>query len=143
VIAWRGRRLSADDIRLLACVCLVQLALGIALRVIRVPVLRRAVRRAGVCAPLAGRAPEHRVAWAIEAVGRRLPGISTCFVRALAAEMLFSGGGAIRIGVKRTAAGALESHAWFERDGRALVGGAGASEFVPFTTLSGTTPRQV
>jgi hypothetical protein len=141
MIAWRGRRLSAADIRLLACVCLVQLALGTALRFVRVPALQRAVRRTGVCAPLAGSVPEDRVAWAIEAVGRRLPGISTCFVRALAAEMLFAGG-AIRIGVKRTATGVLESHAWFERDGRTLVGGAGASEFVPFTTLTGAASRQ-
>jgi hypothetical protein len=129
----RLRALPASQVRLLAGVCAVQVAIGTTLRLVPLPWLRRMVH--GV-RPLARRRTsrsEHEIGWAIEAVGRRLPGLSTCFVRALAADLLLQGGD-IRIGVRRTAAGALESHAWFERDGRAIVGGSGAG-FVPFTTL--------
>ena len=125
--------LSASQVRLLAGVCAVQVAIGATLRLVPLPWLRRAVH---CVRPLARRGTsrsEHEIGWAIEAVGRRLPGLSTWFVRALAADLLLQGGD-IRIGVRRTTAGTLESHAWFERDGHAIVGGSGAG-FVMFTTL--------
>src|SRR5881398_2794783 len=59
---------------------------------------------------------------------RRTGAYSTCLVRALVAEMLLTGIDRpmrLMIGVRRAADSRLESHAWIERDGRVIVGGAG------------------
>jgi hypothetical protein len=132
------RRLSRRDLRLLSTVFVGQVALGVALRVASVRVLSRAIAKSRVAARRMAMAPEERIAWAIEAVGRRLPWISTCLVRALAAD-LFLGGpnrpGHVKIGVRRSHAGTLESHAWFECDGRIVVGAAGAHDYVTFMIL--------
>jgi len=130
------------DLRLLSAVFLAQVALGTALRAVPVRWLWRAVRKLRRVARHLVPAPEERVAWAIEGVGRRLPRISTCLVRALAAE-LFLGGpectGGVKIGIRRSPSGVLESHAWFERDGRILVGRDGVRDYVDFATLGRAT----
>jgi hypothetical protein len=130
--------INRTDVPLLSAVLVAQLALAIALRVARVPWLCRLVARSRGTARLVVSAPEQRIAWAIEGVGRRLPGISTCLVRALAADLFLSGvepRGQVTIGVRRSASGTLESHAWFEREGRVLVGGDGVHHYVDFVTL--------
>ena len=127
------RRLSAQDWRTLGGVLLAQLVLGGAIRVARVRVLWRTIPAFRVAARRLVSAPDERVAWAIEAVGRRLPRLSTCLVRALAADLFLSAPGRtgrVRIGVRRGEAGELQSHAWFEREGRIVVGAAGASDYV-------------
>ena len=132
--------IRASDFRLLAIVGLTQLVLGAAVRVARVAALAAAIRRQRGRAQWIVGAPDERIAWAIEVVGRRLPGISTCLVRALAADLFLTTAarpGHVRIGVRRTAAGELQSHAWFEREARILVGAAGADDYVQFTTLDG------
>ena len=130
--------MTIREARLLSAVLLAQVALGAALRAVPVPWLWRMVQRLRGTVRRVIPASEERVAWAIEGVGRRLPRISTCLVRALAAE-LFLGGpecpGHVKIGVRRSPSGALESHAWFERDGRIVVGGDGAPNYVDFVTL--------
>jgi hypothetical protein len=42
----------------------------------------------------------------------------------------------VRIGVKRGPYGAVEGHAWAERDGRVLVGGPVSGRYVPLVTLN-------
>jgi Transglutaminase-like superfamily len=123
---------------LVAAVGVVEVALALALRVFRVTLVRRAVARCRSLARMMVTADDGRVVWAIDAVGGRMPGVSTCLVRALAADLLLAGDeqrGAVRIGVRRTTDGRLESHAWFERDGDILVGRAGAADYLPFVTL--------
>jgi hypothetical protein len=140
----RPRRVSRRDVPLLAAVCAVQVTLGAAVRAVPMSALCRLVRALRPIARLLAPATEERVAWAIEAVGRRLPGLSTCLVRALAADLFLSVPGRlshVRVGVRRSEQGALESHAWFERDGRVLVGGAGADTYVHLVTLGTTSSR--
>ena len=66
------------------------------------------------------------MSWAIEATVRRLPGLSTCLVRALVGEMRLSSPErplSLVIGVKRTLSGGLLSHAWLRDRERVLIGG--------------------
>jgi hypothetical protein len=114
------------------------------MRVVPMSVLRRILRALRPIASPVALATEERVAWAIEAVGRRLPWLSTCLVRALTADLFLSVPGRlshVRVGVRRSEQGALESHAWFECDGRILVGGAGADSYVQLVTLETTSSR--
>lgn len=132
------RRLSRQELALAAVVFLVQVTAAVGLRVLRVPRLTRVVARCRPLVQLAVRAPEARVVWAIEAVGRRLTGISTCFVRALAADLLLCRAdrpGQVRVGVRRAPRGMIEAHAWFECDGRILVGSDGVADCHSFVTL--------
>ena len=69
-----------------------------------------------------------RAAWAVSALGRRLP-MMTCLVQAIALQTLLAEHGDIailRIGVRREvsdgSAPRLLAHAWLERDGRVLIG---------------------
>jgi len=136
------RRRTLADWRVLAAAASAQLLLAAAVRVTRLRNVRSLVARARpVVAPWLG-ASEERTVWAIGAVGRRLPRVSTCLVRALAADLLLSERGHPRhlvVGVRRSPAGALEAHAWLERDGRALVGGEHAGEYVEFARLPART----
>lgn len=65
-----------------------------------------------------------RVRWAIGIAQRLIPD-ATCLPQAIAAESLLTRDGhavALRIGVLKNAAGALEAHAWVECEGRVIVG---------------------
>ncbi|HEX4601145.1 MAG TPA: lasso peptide biosynthesis B2 protein [Gemmatimonadales bacterium] len=68
-------------------------------------------------------APARRIAWAVAAAGRHLPG-ATCLIQALSAQTLLARHGhaaRLRIGVAR-ANGGIAAHAWLERDGQPLFG---------------------
>ena len=83
------------------------------------------------------RGSDERKAWAIEATGRRLGRLSTCLIRAMVAELVLDPDGgplSLTIGVRRTAAGALDAHAWVTRQGRVLIGGTTAGEYVSLVT---------
>ena len=76
---------------------------------------------------------------AIEASGRRLGRLSTCLIRALVAEFVLDatdGPVSLSIGVRRTAAGTLEAHAWLSRKDCVLIG-ATADEYIPVVTWTG------
>ena len=138
------RQLSTTEWRVVAVVFLAQVALGARVRVGSVVSLAHATPRFRAVARRLVAASDERVTWAIEAVGRRMPGVSTCLVRALAADLFLSRPdrrGYVRIGVRRANEGRLESHAWFEHEGRIVVGGAGASDYVHFVTLDTTPPE--
>ena len=129
---------STDDWPLLAGVSLLQVAIAATLRMVRWSAVRRVVSPLrAIAQPLVG-APEGRVLWAIEASGRRMPGLSTCLVRALVAGILLGSRDhpvRVTIGVRRTPDGMLESHAWVERDGLVIVGELlGRAPFVPMIT---------
>jgi len=90
------------------------------------PVLRRALRvafrRVGAAAITPG-----QIAWAVEAVSRRLPWRSSCLVQALAAEALLNRYGCparLHIGVSKETDRTLLAHAWVE-SGDLVVVGAG------------------
>lgn len=112
--------------RLLAGAVGVQFLVGIGLRLIPLPALRKVSRRVRPLVDALLPGPEAQVVWAIEATGRRLPVVSTCLVRALVGEMRLSSPErplTLVIGVKRTGSGCLLSHAWLRDRERVLIGG--------------------
>ena len=125
---WRRlRALNATDRRLLAETGLLLLFARIGLWVVPFSALRRALDGSRP-SPRAPRAEfPDRVAWAVAAVARRLPGM-TCLVQSLAAHALLQRRGfrpALHIGVRGSgsrAAGPLEAHAWVECGGRVVAG---------------------
>ena len=77
-----------------------------------------------------------RIAWAVEAASRRIPGI-TCLPRAIVAHILLGRCGQtseLRLGAALKPGGRLEAHAWVEVSGRVVIGEAieGFHRFVPF-----------
>lgn len=122
----RRVRICARHWRPLAGATALQLLIGIGLRLMPLPALRKASRRMRPMHYALLPGSEDQVIWAIEATGRRLAGVSTCLVRALVGEIRLSTPGrplALVIGVKRTTSGRLLSHAWLRDSERVLIGG--------------------
>jgi len=98
-------------------------ALRAGLRLLPFTTVRRCVSRwAGVKAG-AGCEPG-RIAWAVGAVGSRIPG-TTCLVEALAADSMLRRRGhasALKVGVRRGAALSIDAHAWVECSGTVVIG---------------------
>jgi hypothetical protein len=89
------------------------------------------------------RPPVERVTWAVEAVSRRIPQ-ATCLTQALSAQLLlrqFGYDSRLCLGVARTPRGEFRAHAWLERDGSVVIGGAEASAFTRLPALSVTERR--
>ena len=132
----RRRRLSPADWRLLAAVAVAQVVTAAALRAVPLSALRTAASRFRRLARFLARGSDQRIVWAIEATGRRLGRLSTCLIRALVAELVVDpndGPVSLTIGVRRTAAGTFEAHAWLARRDHVLIG-ATADEYVALTT---------
>ena len=129
-------RLTGADCRLLLCVR-VTLALTATL-VVRtsLPVARKIMDtlRPAMLA-FRGAVSEQRILWAFTAAERLSVGRGRCLASALAADALLDRAGVphrIVIGVATPAPGILESHAWIERNGQVLLGGAqSARHYVP------------
>ncbi len=122
----RRLRVFGAHWRLLVGVAALQVIVAIGLRVLRLPALRTTGRLVRPLVRVLLPGPEHRVLWAIGAAGPRMPAVSTCLVQALVGEMRLSSPDrrlSLVIGVKRTADGALQSHAWLRDGERVLVGG--------------------
>jgi hypothetical protein len=120
------------DWRLLLGVAAAQVVVAAAVRAMPAPVLGRRAPRLRRLVQLAVRDSEDRVIWAIGATGRRLGPISSCLVRALVADLAIDGTGrrTLTIGIRRTADGALDAHAWLARGDRVLIG-ATADKYAP------------
>lgn len=132
----RWRRLSPADWRLLAAVAVAQVVTAVALRAVPLPALRGGASRFRRLGRFLARGSDERIVWAIEATGRRLGRLSTCLIRALVAELMVDsndGPVSLTIGVRRTATGTLEAHAWLARQDRVLIG-ATADEYVALAT---------
>ncbi len=141
MLLWdRLRRTPGPERRLLAEAASLLLVTGAALRVCPFPWLRKGL--ALYTRLRAGRLPADRVAWAVSAAARRLPGwFSGCLPQALAAETLLARHGyrpQLRIGVRPSGRAPearrsrLEAHAWVELRGAVLVGALDdLSTFVP------------
>lgn len=66
-----------------------------------------------------------KVAWAVEAVARRLPGRTSCLVEALVCQAMLQRLGFVpllRLGVRRPDHAPLAAHAWVECDGEVVIG---------------------
>jgi hypothetical protein len=133
------RRLSFADWWLLIVTTAAQLGVAAALRIMPLSAWRlRAGGWRSLAQCLVG-GSNQRIAWAIEATGRRLGAASTCLIRALVAELLLDaqeGPMTLTIGVRRTAAGAFRAHAGLAREDRVLVG-ATSDEYLPMASWTG------
>ena len=135
-------RLPAAERRLLCGTALLLGATGLGLRVLSFYTVRRLLHRLGRLAART-RLPADRIAWAVTAAGRNIPGAGNCLVQALAAETLLRRHGhraELRIGVARAAAQPFQAHAWVECDGRAFLGGTelGGFSALPPLRLDGS-----
>jgi len=132
-------RCDATYLRVLVTVAFAQVLLGLALRIVAPAVLRlRVARFRSFAQSLVGNASPQAIIRATEGVGRRLPAISTCLVRAFVAELLLGSPARplrLTIGVKHTADGRLESHAWVTDHDSVLIG-APCDGFVPIVEWS-------
>lgn len=75
-----------------------------------------------------------RVAWAVSSASRVVPR-ATCLTQAISGQLLlrhYGHAAKLCLGVARSEPGRFLAHAWLERDGRVLLGGA---ESVTFTRL--------
>lgn len=132
--------LPAADRRLLVEAFALLIGLRLALRLVAVERLRRAVAPARRGAPAA-----ERIAWAVQVAARRLPGTS-CLASALAAQRLLARHGHVSeltIGVARNPAG-FAAHAWLAFNGEILIGGEEQPGFTRLMTWTSdaTSPRR-
>ena len=119
--------LSGGERRLLARALLLVVAYRIALQVMPVCRIRKLASCPAGNSPALGKLAPDRVAWAVEAASRRVPG-ATCLTQALALQRLLAKDGhdaEIRIGVAKGEGGGLDSHAWLVCHGRVLAGDDG------------------
>jgi len=114
-------------------VAIAQVVVAAALRVMPLHAMRAGTGRFRRFGRFLVHDSDEQIIWAIEATGRRLGRLSTCLIRALVAELLLDskdGPLNLTIGVRRTAAGTLEAHAWVSRRDRVLIG-ATADDYLP------------
>jgi hypothetical protein len=127
--------LPGSDRRLLLQALATLVAVRLALRLVPVDRLRRPA------GPVrAGARPAERIAWAVRAASRRLPG-TTCLASALAAQRLLSRAGHVcelTIGVARDDSG-FAAHAWVVCEGVTLVGGDESVDYTPLVAWSSRT----
>jgi len=82
--------------------------------------------------------PAERIAWAIRAVSRYLPGTGNCLAQSLTAQTMLARRGyssQLRIGVAKDDSGRLKAHAWVECEGKIVIGAAGAAQYTAFPPL--------
>jgi Transglutaminase-like superfamily len=84
-----------------------------------------------------------RIAWAVRAAGRFIPGGTNCLVRALATQLLLGQYGyrsELRIGVRKAEDGALAAHAWLESAGAIVIGEFELEHYVPLAAPGSRQP---
>jgi len=82
--------------------------------------------------------PPERIAWAIQAISRYVPGMGNCLVQALAAQAMLARRNYpahLRIGAAKDEVGQLKAHAWVELGGKVIIGKAGVSQYTPLPRL--------
>jgi hypothetical protein len=133
--------LPPNDRRLLVSAAVVLGLVGAALRLISFKKLlhladefsRRPPQEQDPCYP-----SSERIAWAVSAVGRRIPFLSRCLVQAVTTKILLARWGhpaLMRIGVIRGENGQLEAHAWVESQGVVVMGAGAAGNFIPLSGM--------
>jgi hypothetical protein len=117
---------TGDRVRLLGAMALL-LVVRLSVVLVSFARLRAALVRVGDGAArfVPGSPQPERIAWAVDAADRNVPGDRSCLVRSLTTETLLRAYGRDpihRIGVDRGDDGAVEAHSWIEYDGDVLIG---------------------
>jgi hypothetical protein len=139
-------RLSRSDRQLLVRAALAVVSAKLAIRTLRLPAARAAVTRLERLGWFVTPTSADRVVWAVEAVGRAIPGMKNCLVQAIAAEAILVRTGhrcELRIGAAKTGPDELIAHAWLESEGRVLIGEFELDRYTPFIAphVRSGTPR--
>jgi hypothetical protein len=117
----RYRRLDADERALLAEALVLCFRVRVGLRLLSFATLRKRLRRR----PMPQGQPVARIAWAVHAVGKRLPG-TTCLIEALVADCMLRRHGhapTLRLGIQSgDVQSRLDAHAWVECGGTIVTG---------------------
>lgn len=137
----RFLRLSAAERRLLIKVAVLLQVISVGMRLLPFRTLRRLLVLAQK--PRAGlkrvdRLPAERIAGAVEAAGRHMPGEKTCLTQALATQTLLVRRGypaLLHIGAAKGEEGQLQAHAWVESEGRVVIGGHNLGRYAPLVAL--------
>jgi hypothetical protein len=129
--SWEERFLV---VRALFVVCSIRLGLWL----LPIGTVRRFVLRTGKTRSVCPSIP--RLVWAVRAVSRIVP-LATCLTQALTLQWLLSRYGhpsRIHLGARRNSTGRFEAHAWVECEGRVVIGGAEAPNYVSLANWEGT-----
>ncbi|HWE42951.1 MAG TPA: lasso peptide biosynthesis B2 protein, partial [Gemmatimonadaceae bacterium] len=108
----------------------------------------RLVRRLGGPARLQSRRSgpvAAELAWAVEVASRFVPR-ATCLTQAVAAQLLLRHHGfesKLCLGVAKSANGEFTAHAWIEREGCVMIGGAESAAFAKFPPFSHPARREM
>ncbi|MCM3880913.1 MAG: lasso peptide biosynthesis B2 protein [Vicinamibacterales bacterium] len=99
-------------------------SLNLGVRLLPFTVVRRGLDRWAGCSRRNTEDMVDQIAWAVRAIGRRMPG-ATCLLEALVAHCMLRRFGyvpALRIGVRRGASMSIDAHAWVECGGAIVIG---------------------
>jgi hypothetical protein len=141
-------RLSFSDQGLLVQAALAVVNAKLAMKTLPLPTARGLVARQQRLAWRVVPVRADRIAWAVEAVSRAIPGMKNCLVQAVAAEAMLIQAGypcELRIGAAKKAPDELIAHAWVESEGRVVIGEFELDRYTPMMALrprGGTPPAQ-
>jgi hypothetical protein len=127
----RLRRLAWPDRLLLIRAALLLAAFRLGLKLLPFTILERISASTRPRSPKTPPPVEARLAWAITAAGRRVPGAS-CLTQALTMQYMLSRRGRpsrLLIGVVKSSDGQFQAHAWVESDGRTIIGGPATERY--------------
>ena len=133
-------QMSAREYALIVLTVPLVVAVRIALWLLPSSVIVRLVRHISVDAGTDRHPPRFgltTIIWAVEAVSARVPR-ATCLTQAICAKLLLRWSGLrsdLCLGVACSVNGALRAHAWLEREGRTILGGAVARSMVRLPEL--------
>jgi hypothetical protein len=137
----RFLRLSAAERRLLIKAAVLLQITSVGMRLLPFRTLRRLLalaQRARAGSRRVDRIPVERIAGAVEAADRHMPGEKTCLTQALAAQTLLVWQGypaVLHIGAAKGEAGQLRAHAWVKSEGRVVIGGHDLGRYAPLIAL--------
>jgi hypothetical protein len=137
----RFLRISAAERRLLIRAAVLLQVISVGMRLLPFRTLRRLLALAQKARAGSRRVdgiPVERIAGAVEAAGRYMPGEKTCLTQALAAQTLLVRQGypaLLHIGAAKGEEGQLRAHAWVESEGRVVIGGHDLGRYAPLVAL--------
>ncbi|MEX2541901.1 MAG: lasso peptide biosynthesis B2 protein [Trueperaceae bacterium] len=133
--------LRQEDRRLLLRVLPVILFVRLALWLVPLSRLHRALTKRRIETRPLTSYRARRLAWAVTAVSSRVPS-ATCLTRALALQVLLRQRGSpseVHVGMASTSRGDVQGHAWLEWQQEVLIGGGELLAFKSMVTLRGGT----
>lgn len=140
--------LPAAERRLLIKAALLLAVIRLGVRLLPFRILRRLLTRVANT-PLGPRQADHhsaeRIAWAVEAASRHTPGVESCLVQALTAQVLLNRRGypaPLHIGVTRGEQGQFQAHAWVESGGKVVIGRTELEYFTRLAVFEGAGPSE-